>query len=75
MAKSSSSKDSVYRWVYIKIVDLPGSIFEFRVRYGSNLVLFENLRQFVPYNYTRKVVGFDTFEGYANLSRMMVTVT
>ena len=56
--------------LYRKIVNLPGSIFEFGAWYGSNLVLFENLRAiYDPYNYTRKVVGFDTFEGYANLSR------
>ena len=56
--------------LYGKIVDLPGSIFEFGAWYGSNLVLFENLRAiYDPYNYTRKVVGFDTFEGYANLSK------
>jgi len=36
---------------------------------GQNMVLFESLRAiFEPYNYTRRVVGFDTFTGYASIS-------
>ena len=55
--------------LYEKIIDLPGSIFEFGCWYGANLILFESLRAiYDPYNYTRKVIGFDTFNGYEGIS-------
>ena len=48
--------------LYEQIVDLPGVIMEFGSWYGQNLVLFSNLRAiYEPYNYTRKVIGFDMF--------------
>jgi len=51
--------------LYQHIINLPGNIFEFGVWWGANLSLFSSLRAVhEPYNWTRKVVGFDTFEGY-----------
>jgi hypothetical protein len=51
--------------LYQHIQHLPGSIFEFGVWWGANLALFQSLRSVrEPYNWTRKIVGFDTFEGY-----------
>jgi hypothetical protein len=51
--------------LYSKIIDVPGVVMEFGVRWGQNLALFEVLRGiYEPYNYTRKVIGFDTFEGF-----------
>jgi hypothetical protein len=42
---------------------------EFGVRWGQNLALFESLRGiYEPYNYTRKVIGFDTFAGFEGTS-------
>jgi hypothetical protein len=41
---------------------------EFGVWWGANLALFESFRSvYEPYNWTRKVVGFDTFEGYPSI--------
>lgn len=38
---------------------------EFGVRWGRNLALFESLRGIhEPFNHNRKIVGFDTFEGF-----------
>lgn len=55
--------------LYQKIIDIPGYIFEFGTWYGSKTVLFENLRAVhEPYNGQRKIVAFDTFEGYLQLS-------
>lgn len=55
--------------LYRMIVDVPGSILEFGVWWGANLALFESLRAVhEPYNYTRAIVGFDTFEGYSSPS-------
>jgi hypothetical protein len=54
--------------MYQKILDLPGIVCEFGVWWGQSLVVFENLRAvYEPYNYTRRVVGFDTFSGYVGI--------
>lgn len=51
--------------LYKRIVNVPGDILEFGTRFGHNLVVFENLRSIhEPFNKTRKIVGFDTFDGY-----------
>jgi len=51
--------------LYQHIIQLPGVIMEFGTWWGQTLVQFQNLRAvYEPYNYTRKVIGFDTFEGY-----------
>lgn len=55
--------------MYTKIVNVPGVVMEFGVRWGQNLALFEAFRGiYEPYNYTRKVIGFDTFSGFAGTS-------
>jgi hypothetical protein len=57
--------DSLYR----QIVDVPGNIFEFGVRWGRGLSLFSSLRTlYEPYNVSRKIVGFDTFEGFPSVA-------
>ena len=55
--------------LYTKIIGVPGVIMEFGVRWGQNLSLFSSFRGiYEPYNYTRKIVGFDTFEGFVGTS-------
>lgn len=55
--------------LYEKILPLPGIIMEFGCWYGQTMVQFLNLRAILePYNYTRKVIGFDTFTGYKGIS-------
>jgi len=55
--------------LYEKIVNIPGVVMEFGVWWGQNLALFESLRAaYEPYNYTRKIIGFDTYEGYPSVS-------
>ena len=50
---------------YELIKDIPGVIMEFGVWYGNNQILFENLRAIhEPFNKLRKIIGFDTFDGY-----------
>jgi hypothetical protein len=51
--------------LYEQIVPLPGIVVEFGIWWGANLALFESFRSvYEPYNWTRKVVGFDTLKGY-----------
>jgi hypothetical protein len=54
--------------LYELIATIPGVIMEFGVWWGANLALFESLRAvYEPYNYSRRVVGFDTFSGYPSV--------
>jgi hypothetical protein len=56
--------------LYQKIISVHGIVIEFGVRWGQNLALFESFRGiYEPYNYNRKIVGFDTFEGFADVSQ------
>jgi hypothetical protein len=55
--------------LYQRIVRLPGIVIEFGVWWGANLALFESFRSvYEPYNWTRKVVGFDTLKGYPSIA-------
>lgn len=55
--------------IYQKILDVPGDIFVFGVLWGQDLALFESLHGiYEPYNYTRRLVGFDTFAGFPSVS-------
>jgi hypothetical protein len=55
--------------LYQRIENLPGVIMEFGVWWGANLALLESFRSvYEPYNWTRKVIGFDTFAGYPSIS-------
>jgi hypothetical protein len=55
--------------LYQQVIDLPGVLMEFGVWWGQNLALFQSLRAvYEPYNHMRKVIGFDTFEGYPDVA-------
>lgn len=52
--------------IYQRFVHIPGLIVEFGTWWGQNLVLLENLRAIhEPFNKQRRIVGFDTFDGYS----------
>lgn len=54
--------------LYKKIIDVHGIVIEFGVRWGQNLALYESFRgMYEPFNYNRKIVGFDTFEGFKSI--------
>lgn len=54
--------------LYRRIVDVHGSIMEFGVRWGQNLALFGSLRGiYEPFNHNRRIVGFDTWEGFPSV--------
>ncbi len=51
--------------LYRKILPVHGVVMEFGARWGQNLAWFSNFRAlYEPYNYNRKIVGFDTFSGF-----------
>ncbi|TXB67263.1 crotonobetainyl-CoA--carnitine CoA-transferase [Vicingus serpentipes] len=54
--------------IYSHIKDVHGVIMEFGVRWGQNLTTLNNLRGiYEPFNHSRKIIGFDTFEGFAGV--------
>jgi hypothetical protein len=54
--------------LYKQIIPVHGVIMEFGVRWGKNLALFHSLRgMYEPFNHNRKIIGFDTFEGFPQL--------
>ena len=69
-----SSRQSLQRMlflheIYQKILNTHGVIIEFGVRWGENIANMIKLRSILePYNHTRKIVGFDTFEGFPDVS-------
>ena len=69
MRSSALAKILFVNELYQHILDIPGSVMEFGCWLGQNIVLFENLRAiYEPFNQNRRVIGFDTFEGYASIS-------
>jgi hypothetical protein len=51
--------------IYQRILGIHGGIIELGTRYGQNLSLFTSLRGiYEPFNHNRKIIGFDTFEGF-----------
>ena len=58
-----------FKEMYEKILDIHGSVVEFGVRYGVNQVILSNLRGVLePYNHNRKIIGFDTFSGFPEVT-------
>ncbi len=51
--------------IYLQILEIPGYVMTFGTWWGQDVIAFESLRAiYEPYNYTRRVIGFDTFSGY-----------
>ncbi len=58
-----------FHHLYSQIIDTPGYIMEFGVHWGTSLATFINLRGLLePQNYTRKIIGFDTFDGFPSVT-------
>ena len=56
--------------IFKKILNIEGAIIEGGVRFGGGLMTFAQLSAiFEPVNYTRKIIGFDTFSGFPNLTK------
>ena len=69
MPRQALSRVLFIHELYKLIVPVHGSIAEFGVRWGQNLSLFSSLRGiYEPHNYNRKIVGFDTFNGFPSVA-------
>ncbi len=70
LKRQELSKILFLNLLYQDLLKVQGVIIEFGVRWGQNLVTLTNLRGiYEPYNYGRKIIGFDTFEGFVNVSK------
>ncbi|WP_347451174.1 hypothetical protein [Acetoanaerobium noterae] len=70
MNRQALSRILFMHHIYQEIINVHGIIAEFGVRWGQNLALFESFRGiYEPYNYNRKIIGFDTFEGFKSIDQ------
>jgi len=68
MRVGALSRALYYNYLYQKIVDVPGVVCEFGVQWGATLTELIHLRSiYEPFNYSRTIIGFDTFEGFPNV--------
>ena len=56
-------------YIYRQIVDVQGAVFDFGTRWGHSMAIFSALRGiYEPFNRHRKIVGFDTFSGFPQVT-------
>ena len=56
--------------LFEKILEVQGSIVECGVFRANSLFLYAHLSSILePYNFNRKIIGFDTFEGFRSISQ------
>ena len=68
LKRQTISRILYWDYLYRKIINVPGVICEFGVQWGTTLSTLISLRGiYEPYNYTREIFGFDTFEGFKNI--------
>jgi hypothetical protein len=69
LKRQSISRLLFLDFIYKKIIEVPGYIIEFGVQWGATLSVLLHLRGiYEPYNYSRKIIGFDTFEGFVEIT-------
>lgn len=69
LTRQTLSRINFIQKIYGLIVPVHGMVMEFGVRWGQNMALFSTLRGIhEPFNYNRKIIGFDTFEGFPTTS-------
>jgi hypothetical protein len=67
LKRNSLARIIYYHDLYQKCLNTPGVICEFGVHWGAGLSTLLNLRSIIePYNHSRHIFGFDTFEGFQN---------
>ena len=58
-----------FHHIYQLQLSIHGVILDFGTRWGQNMAIFSALRGiYEPFNRHRKIIGFDTFEGFPSLS-------
>lgn len=63
-----------FKELYEMIQSVPGSLVEVGCWYGQSSILFENIRAIIePFNYSRKIISFDTFDGYKETTGLNIS--
>jgi hypothetical protein len=69
LTRQSLSRINLMQKLYAMVVPVHGVVMEFGVRWGQNMALFSMLRGIhEPFNYNRRIIGFDTFSGFPSVS-------
>ena len=69
MDRRNLSKALIRIELFKKILEIPGYIIECGTYRGNGLGLLLNLSSiYEPFNYNRKIIAFDTFKGFKNVS-------
>jgi hypothetical protein len=69
LTRSELSRILFLHGLYQRIIDVPGVVMEFGVRWGRNQALWTTCRaMYEPYNVSRQVLGFDTFAGFPSVA-------
>jgi hypothetical protein len=69
MNRQSLSRIIFMYELYSKIINVHGVIMEFGVSWGQNMALYQSFRGMLePFNHNRKIIGFDTFDGFPSVS-------
>lgn len=70
ISSKNLSRFLFFNHLYNLFIDTQGVIMEFGVRWGQNLGILTSLRGiYEPYNRHRKLIGFDTFEGFKKINK------
>ena len=68
LSRQTLSRVLFYDEIYKLILNTPGVICEFGIHWCASMSLLSNLRGiYEPYNHSRKIIGFDTFDGFSSL--------
>lgn len=69
LTRSSMARIMFIHELYQQILPVHGVVLEFGVRWGRNLALYTTFRSmYEPYNLSRRIIGFDTFEGFPSVA-------
>lgn len=69
LTRSSFGRIQFMYQLYQRILGVHGVVLEFGTWWGQNLALFTTFRSLhEPYNLARRIVGFDTFEGFPSVA-------
>jgi hypothetical protein len=56
--------------MYQHILSVHGVVMDFGSRWGRNMAMFQSFRGiYEPFNHNRKIIGFDTFEGFPSVDK------
>ncbi|OGH61763.1 MAG: dTDP-6-deoxy-L-hexose 3-O-methyltransferase [Candidatus Lindowbacteria bacterium RIFCSPLOWO2_12_FULL_62_27] len=67
--RQSIARFLVFYEIFKRIIDVKGSIVECGIHHGGGLMTWAKLSSTLePYNYHRKIIGFDTFDGFPSVN-------